>query len=93
MFLNKMPSGYTFTSAYYPSLCAVPGERVNGTETLVNLSNQLKAVVESTEASFQQKQEAVDALRTLQIPAATAALRRGLENKSAGIQLAASAAL
>jgi hypothetical protein len=74
MFFDKTPSGYSFTSPYYPSLCAVPGERVNGTEMLDNLSNELRAVVESTKASFQQKQEAINALRTLPIPAATAAL-------------------
>jgi hypothetical protein len=92
-FLNKTQSGYSLTSAYYPTLCAVPGVRANGTDILANLSRQLDGVLERAGSNYQEKREALNALKTLKTPIANAALKRALEDKALDLRLLASAAL
>ncbi len=93
VFFSKKQGEYSFTSPYYPSLSAVPGLPVSGTDTLDNLTSQLRWVIESARTGFQQKQDALGALKTLDSSAATAALRRALDDRSIELQLVASAAL
>jgi HEAT repeat protein len=93
VFLNKTQSGYSLTSPYYPTLCAGPGVRASGTDILANLSNQLDAVLESAGGNYQDKREALNALKTLRTPIANAALKRALGDKALDLRLLASAAL
>jgi hypothetical protein len=93
IFLKKVPAGYSFVSAYYPSVCAIPGVLPRDTETLDNITAQLAAVVQDLRADTAQKEEALYALRTLRIPAATDALKSALQEKSTDLQLIATGTL
>jgi len=93
VFLKKTPTGYSFVSDYYPSVVAIPGVPPRDAELLDNISYQLEAVVKDSRTDIPQKQEALYALRTVRIPAAAAALKSALQEKSTDLQLIATAAL
>lgn len=93
LFLKKTNSGYSFVSNYYPSVVAIPGIPPGDGGTLDNISLQLESVVKDAHSDISRRQEALYALRTLQIPRATAALERALQEKSIDLQLVAAAAL
>ena len=85
--------GFRLVSPYYPSVIAVPGIPAQGVAILERVVAQVATVLLLPSSSTDQKQEAIFALSSTKSPAATRALRAGLQEKEVTVQLSVTAAL
>jgi HEAT repeat protein len=92
-FLKESAGQLELASPYYPSFVAIPGVTFQGNTATERVVAELGAVLESTEASLQEKQEAIYALDSSKDPTVVPLLRRSAEVKDATLRLSAAAAL
>ncbi len=91
-FLKMVQNQVSFTSDYYPSIVAVPGNSPLETDALNAVAGTLLAVLNS-DKSPSIKIGAINGLETIKTPTATAALAVALQQQDPTIQISAAAAL
>jgi len=92
-FLRESSGELTLANPYYPSLVAIPGTESPEGSAIERVIDQLRAVLESSEASVEQKREAIFALTRTKSPAAVGALKRIRDVKDVTLRLSVAAAL